>query len=88
MSSVPEQIHDYEIRQPRPDEFDETGRVVAAAFGDDGQTVADLVGYMTSNGLKFAPAVSGDEAAYASLYSALAAYRRGLETEVAREPGK
>ena len=38
-NSLPE----YEIRQPRREEFDETGEVVAAAFTDSGTTVADLV---------------------------------------------
>ena len=33
----------YEIRRPRPHEFDETGQVVAAAFADSGTTVANLV---------------------------------------------
>jgi hypothetical protein len=39
-----------------------------------GKTVKDLVSYMDEKGLSFAPAVSGDEAAYQALYSALAAY--------------
>jgi hypothetical protein len=53
-----------------------------------GKTVADLVAYMNANGLTFAPAVSGDEAAYAALYNALAAYDHGLKVEVARDGGK
>jgi hypothetical protein len=52
-----------------------------------GKTVADLVAYMNANGLAFAPAVSGDEAAYAALYNALAEYHRGLKVEVARDGG-
>jgi hypothetical protein len=39
-----------------------------------GKTIQDLVSYMTNQGLDFAPGVSGDEAAYQALYSALAAY--------------
>jgi hypothetical protein len=39
-----------------------------------GKSVRDLVAYMTNHGLDFAPGVSGDEAAYQALYSALAAY--------------
>jgi hypothetical protein len=39
-----------------------------------GKTVKELVSYMASHGLDFAPGVSGDEAAYQALYSALAAY--------------
>jgi hypothetical protein len=38
------------------------------------KTVQDLVDLMTKKGLSFAGAVSGDEAAYQSLYNALAAY--------------
>jgi hypothetical protein len=53
-----------------------------------GKTVADLVASMNANGLTFAPAVSGDEAAYAALYNALAEYHRGLGAEVARDGGK
>jgi hypothetical protein len=41
-----------------------------------GKTVQDLVDYMTKKGLTFAPAVSGDEAAYQALYNALASYNR------------
>jgi hypothetical protein len=39
-----------------------------------GKTVQDLVDYMVEKGLTFAPATSGDEAAYRALHSALAAY--------------
>ena len=53
-----------------------------------GKTVADLVATMNANGLTFAPAVSGDEAAYAALYNALAEYHHGLKVELARDSGK
>jgi hypothetical protein len=43
-------------------------------FVGKGKTVRDLVDYMASRGLQFAPAVSGDEAAYQALYSALQNY--------------
>jgi hypothetical protein len=39
-----------------------------------GQTVAELVGYMTTQGLRFAPAVAGGEAAYLCVHRALAQY--------------
>jgi hypothetical protein len=39
-----------------------------------GKTVADLVKYMTDNGLQFARATPGAEAAYTTLYHALVAY--------------
>ena len=40
---MPDTFPQYEIRQPQPSEFDETGAVVAAAFTDSGETVANLV---------------------------------------------
>jgi hypothetical protein len=51
-----------------------------------GNTVAELVAHMTANGLKFAPAVSGDESFYTALYQDLAAYDNGIAMLVAR-PG-
>jgi hypothetical protein len=44
-----------------------------------GATVPDLVKYLTDNGLQFAPAVAGDEAAYIALHRALAAYAQSLQ---------
>jgi hypothetical protein len=44
-----------------------------------GKNAADLVAHMTRNGLLFAPAAPGDEAAYRSLYQALRAYEAGLQ---------
>ena len=41
-------------------------------------TVADLVKHMTEQGLHFAPAVSGDEPAYAMLHGVLADYDRAV----------
>src|SRR5207253_647781 len=38
------------------------------------ETVADLIDHMTKEGLKFAPAVPGDETAYENLHRALAVY--------------
>ncbi len=51
-----------------------------------GSNVAELVAHMTANGLKFAPAVSGDESYYTALYQNLAAYDDGIAMLVAR-PG-
>jgi hypothetical protein len=42
------------------------------------KTVAELVEHMNSHGLRFAPAVAGDESAYRALHSALAACDRAL----------
>jgi hypothetical protein len=44
-----------------------------------GGNVFELVQHMTDNGLKFAPAAAGDEAAYRTLHAALASYVRGAE---------
>jgi hypothetical protein len=43
-----------------------------------GNTVAELVQYMTAQGLKFAPATPGDEAAYNMLQRQLATYQAGI----------
>jgi hypothetical protein len=51
-----------------------------------GRNVAELVAHMTANGLKFAPAVSGDEPYYTALYQNLVDYDNGIATLVAR-PG-
>ena len=40
---MPGTLPNYEIRPPQPEEFGPTGEVVAAAFGDSGPTVANLV---------------------------------------------
>ena len=48
-----------------------------------GNTVADLVDYMTKNGLQFAPAVAGEEAAYVALHRALAAYSAAMANAAA-----
>jgi len=50
-----------------------TGKYAAKA-----RTVAELVDYMSKQGLSFAPAVPGDEAAYHALYNALLAYDGSL----------
>jgi hypothetical protein len=48
-------------------------------YAAKGKTVPDLVKCMTENGLQFAAAVAGDEAAYLALHRALAAYAHGLQ---------
>jgi hypothetical protein len=50
-----------------------------------GKTVAELVKYMADNGLRFAQATPGDEAAYVALHMALVAYDDGI-TQVAQSP--
>lgn len=51
---------------------------VTGRWSAQGNSVAELVMYLTKNGLKFAPAGSGDEAAYTSLYQSMVSYDRML----------
>lgn len=44
-----------------------------------GKTVAELVAHMRDEGLEFAPATSGDEAAYRALYNALRNFEAGTQ---------
>jgi hypothetical protein len=48
-----------------------------------GKDVSELVQFMAERGLWFAPAVSGDEPAYLTLYRALAAYDAGMPPRMA-----
>jgi hypothetical protein len=52
-------------------------------FAKGGKTVAELVDYMSKNGLTFAPALPGDERVYHALQVALSAQSVGLQTAVA-----
>jgi hypothetical protein len=52
-----------------------------------GNTVGELVRFMTANGLKFAPAVSGGEAAYTVLHRNLNQYDYGLVQLAGRTSG-
>jgi hypothetical protein len=47
-----------------------------------GNTVGELVKNMTDNGLKFAPAGTGDQAAYTSLHRIMANYDVALSTQI------
>lgn len=49
------------------------------------QTVEELVKHMTERGLRFAPAVAGDETAYLALHRALAAYDVGARYVLSRK---
>lgn len=49
-----------------------------------GSNVAELVAHMTANGLRFAPAVSGDEPYYTALHQALVTYDDGIAQLVTR----
>jgi hypothetical protein len=58
----------------RPD----AGHYLTQNSRPQGKTAEELVKHMMSNGLQFAPAVLGDEAAYVKLYRALESYKDGL----------
>jgi hypothetical protein len=54
-----------------------TGKTAAKSL-----TVRDLVAHMTDNGLRFAPAAPGDEAAYNAFYQAMVTYARDAMAKV------
>jgi hypothetical protein len=54
-------------------------------YAAKGKTVPELVKYMTDQGLQFAPAVAGDEAAYLALQRAMAGFALGLQSQAPRE---
>jgi hypothetical protein len=56
------------LRQPN------AGLYFTQKYTAKGRTVLDLVNHMSKEGLTFAAAVGGDEAAYMALHRALAAY--------------
>lgn len=62
----------------RPD----AAQYLSGKFSAQGRTVKELVDYMTANGLKFAPAVSGQESAYSALQNALVQYDIGASAHL------
>jgi hypothetical protein len=52
-------------------------------FAKGGRTVQELVDYMKSKGLSFAPAMSGDDGAYQAMQTALAAQSLALHAQIA-----
>jgi hypothetical protein len=57
----------------------DVARSVNQQFMARGKTVPDLLNFLQSRGLVFAPAAPGDEAAYVALHSLLAAYASSLQ---------
>lgn len=57
---------------------DDVAKYFRSEWTPQGSTVADLVKQMTQQGLRFAPAVSGDESYYTVLHRALVDYDKGL----------
>lgn len=66
-------------------EQNDAANYILGKFTAKGKTVRDLVQHMTSTGLMFAPAVSGDEAAYLALQRALAEASQRAEMQTASE---
>jgi len=50
-------------------------------FAAGAKTVQDITNYMIERGLRFAPAIAGDEAAYTAMHSLLAAYDVAVNTQ-------
>jgi len=50
-------------------------------FVAGGKSVQEVAGYLIDRGLRFAPAIAGDEAAYTAMHSALAAYDVAVNTQ-------
>jgi hypothetical protein len=60
------------------------GNYLSKKWSAKGRDVGELVQNMTRQGLRFAPAVRGDEGAYRSLHQALVAYNVNLNQQLAR----
>jgi hypothetical protein len=63
----------------------DAGLYFTQKYSAKGKTVQDLIDYMTKQGLTFAPAVPGDEAAYVALHRALASYDRAARGRTSAE---
>ena len=66
----------------RPD----ADRVLTGKYAAQGRTVAELIDYMIAQGLTFAPAITGDGAAYVALHRALVSYEAGQKVHVIAKP--
>lgn len=67
------------LRSPDAAEF-VTGRCAAR-----GRSVAELVSYLSQDGLTFAPAVAGQERGYLALHRALSAYSISASMALSRQ---
>lgn len=61
----------------------DASKILSGAATLHGQTVEELVANMTHDGLEFAPALPGEEAAYISLYHSLRAYLGAAQQDMA-----
>lgn len=59
------------LKQPDVEKY------VGGHYAAKGDSVGELVSYMTQTGLKFSPSTSGEEASYSSLYQSLLRYSLG-----------
>jgi hypothetical protein len=66
----------------RPD----ADRVFTGKYAARGGTVPELISYMLTHGLTFAPAVAGDGASYVALHRALVAYNNGQKSNGTAKP--
>jgi hypothetical protein len=64
----------------------DAGLYFTPRYNAKGKTISDLVKHMTDQGLTFAPAVSGDEAAYVALHRLLAAYNVSARSQSQSSP--
>ena len=63
----------------------DAGHYLTGKYAAKGKSVQAVVKYMTQQGLLFAPAIAGDEAAYTALHRALATYDVATSSLVASE---
>jgi hypothetical protein len=61
------------------------GEYFTKNYAGKGMTVGELVKFMASKGLTFAPAVTGDESAYLAVHRALVAYDLGAKSQMTSE---
>jgi len=61
----------------------DVGSYFTGKFAIKAKTVPELVEHMTKQGLQFAPAMTGDESAYAALHQALANYDLAAQAQTA-----
>jgi hypothetical protein len=76
-------LNDFDDALTALENGDATAHIDFQKFANGGKNVQQLANYMTANGLHFAPAANGDEAAYQALYDALVGWSVGLENQVA-----
>ncbi len=59
------------------------GNYFTGKYSLKGKTVTDLIKYMTAEGLRFAPALPGEQASYQALYQALVQYDMAVQPTTA-----